>query len=76
MTKPTLVANANVFVSGDDDGAKLRARQLLRDLGWTDEAIVDLGGVGSAQVTEAFILLGPVMLKTYGMKPFAMAIAR
>ena len=76
MTRPAMLENANVFLSGNDEEAKQRVRQLLAGLGWADEAIQDLGGVASARAVEAFILLVPHMLKTYGMKPFAMAIAR
>lgn len=76
MVNPGLVAHANVFLSGNDDGAKAQVRGLLLDLGWRAEVIEDLGDIGSARAPEAFILLVPAMLKTYGMKPFAMAIAR
>lgn len=76
MTKPELVVGANAFLSGNDEDAKQQVRMLLTDLGWSAGAIQDLGGVESARAAEAFILLVPALLKTYGKKPFAMAIAR
>lgn len=76
MTNPGLVANAKAFLSGNDQAAKDGVRALLSSLGWDDSAIEDLGGIETARALEAFILLVPVMLQKYGMKPFAMAIAQ
>lgn len=76
MTNPELVAGANAFLSGNDEEAKQQVRTLLTNLGWRPDAIQDLGGVETARAPEAFILLVPALLKAYGMKPFAMAIAR
>jgi predicted dinucleotide-binding enzyme len=46
-----------VFLSGNDAGAKAQTAALLRDLGWSDGDIVDLGGVESARGPEHYILL-------------------
>jgi 8-hydroxy-5-deazaflavin:NADPH oxidoreductase len=54
---PSLASPATVFVSGDDQAAKAQVVQLLHDLGWTDEGIIDLGGVRTARGPEHYILL-------------------
>lgn len=46
------VAGATVFVSGDDTAAKDTVIAALRDLGWPDASILDLGGVETALATE------------------------
>jgi predicted dinucleotide-binding enzyme len=45
MTDPSGVPPSSVFVSGDDAAAKGIVTGLLRDFGWDDESIVDLGGL-------------------------------
>jgi 8-hydroxy-5-deazaflavin:NADPH oxidoreductase len=57
LAEPSLVAPSSVFLSGDDDAAKDVVRGLLHDLGWTDEGIIDLGGIDTARGPEAHILL-------------------
>lgn len=77
MAKPGLLKSpATVFLSGDDKDAKAAARALLRDLGWLDDSILDLGGLDSARGTEALILLAPYLLRSQGLIPFALTAAR
>lgn len=57
MTDPRRIGPSTVFLSGNDVGAKLEARGLLRDLGWSDDVVVDLGGVESARGPEHYVLL-------------------
>ncbi|SCK50497.1 hypothetical protein H181DRAFT_04579 [Streptomyces sp. WMMB 714] len=47
----------SVFLSGDDAGAKTTAGRLLNDLGWPDEAQLDLGGIATARGQEHYALL-------------------
>jgi 8-hydroxy-5-deazaflavin:NADPH oxidoreductase len=54
---PSLIGPATVFLSGDDDGAKSIVRGLLHDLGWTEDGIIDLGGVETARGPENYIVL-------------------
>jgi 8-hydroxy-5-deazaflavin:NADPH oxidoreductase len=54
---PSLVAVATVFLSGDDDAAKAQVRDLLHDLGWKDDGIIDLGGIQTARGPENYIVL-------------------
>ena len=77
MTKPASMSTApTAFLSGDDEGAKARVGSLLQDLGWNPSWLEDLGGIASAQGTEAFILLVPHVLKARGFVPFSIALAR
>jgi predicted dinucleotide-binding enzyme len=54
---PSLVGPATVFLSGDDDAAKAQVRDLLHDLGWKDDGIIDLGGIQTARGPENYIVL-------------------
>jgi predicted dinucleotide-binding enzyme len=54
---PSLTGPATVFLSGDDDAAKAEVAGLLHDLGWSQETIIDLGGIATARGPEHYILL-------------------
>ena len=54
---PSLVGPAAVFLSGDDDAAKAQVKDLLHDLGWKDDGIIDLGGIQTARGPENYIVL-------------------
>ena len=56
MVEPSLVSGEHdVFLSGDDAGAKERVAELLRSFGWRN--IVDLGGIRTARGVEMFLAL-------------------
>lgn len=75
MAAPSSLAHpATVFISGDDAGAKAETSALLRDLGWGDEQILDLGDIRSARGPESVILLVPDVMRSRGFAPFAVAI--
>jgi 8-hydroxy-5-deazaflavin:NADPH oxidoreductase len=64
MVDPARVpGDHDVFVSGDDAGAKAQARELLESFGWRPESIVDLGDITTARGAEAYLLL---WLRLYG----------
>lgn len=53
MVDPSIVPGDHVvFLSGDDDGAKARVRELLSLLGWREPQMIDLGGIDTAVMTE------------------------
>ena len=54
---PSLTGPATIFVSGDDHDAKAEVVGLLHDLGWTDDGIIDLGGVQTARGPESYVIL-------------------
>ncbi|MFI0986136.1 NADPH-dependent F420 reductase [Streptomyces exfoliatus] len=53
----SLEGPGTVFLSGDDTAAKKTVRGLLADLGWSDDALLDLGGIATARGQENFALL-------------------
>jgi 8-hydroxy-5-deazaflavin:NADPH oxidoreductase len=58
MVEPSKVPGEhNVFVCGNDEGAKAGVAELLSSFGWPAERIVDLGEISAARRTEAYLLL-------------------
>lgn len=55
-----------VFVCGDDDGAKQQVVGLLSSFGWPSERIVDLGDLFAARGLEAYLLLWLRLRATFG----------
>ncbi len=70
MTDPSVVPPSSVFVSGDDAAAKGTVTGLLRDLGWDNESIVDLGGIASARGTEHYFLMFAALMQALGTPRF------
>ena len=57
MVAPELVpGDHTVFLSGDDADAKAVVTGLLRDFGWRDPQILDLGDLKTARATEQFVV--------------------
>lgn len=77
MANPALLSTAaSIFLSGNDKDAKAVTRELLHDLGWSDASIEDLGGIDSARGTEALLLIVPYLIRSRGLTPFALTVAR
>jgi predicted dinucleotide-binding enzyme len=58
MARPDLVPGDHVvFLSGDDAEAKATTAALLRDIGWRDPQILDLGGISTSRATEQWVIL-------------------
>ncbi|HEX6523314.1 MAG TPA: NAD(P)-binding domain-containing protein [Streptosporangiaceae bacterium] len=66
LANPASLGPASVFVSGDDPGAKAVVAALLRDLGWTDDGIIDLGPLSSARAAEHFFLMFAALMQVRG----------
>lgn len=77
MTNPTSLSSpVTAFLSGDDTAAKRVVAELLGDLGWPSDWILDLGGIDTAQAPEAFVLLVPrVFAARGGVVPFGLSIS-
>jgi 8-hydroxy-5-deazaflavin:NADPH oxidoreductase len=68
MVDPSLVPGDHVvFLSGNDDGAKERVRELLRDFGWRDEQVLDIGGIDSAGAVE---MMMPIWMRVMMARGF------
>jgi hypothetical protein len=64
MTDPGRVpGDHNVFICGNDDGAKSEVTTLLESFGWPGESILDLGDITAARGTEMYL---PLWLRLYG----------
>lgn len=64
----------NVFLSGNDAGAKAEVRNLLQRFGWPDDAIIDLGDVASARGTEMFLALWLRLMLSRGNADFNVSV--
>ena len=65
MVEPSRIpGHHNVFLSGDDEGAKARTAELLQSFGWAPAQITDLGDLSSARATE---LLMPLWLRLHSV---------
>lgn len=68
------IPGTHVFLSGDDDEAKATARSLLRDLGWLDDQVIDLGDVSTARGPEMWLPLWVRLMQAQGTAEFNLAI--
>lgn len=66
----------NVFVAGDDADAKETVKTLLREIGWKDAGITDLGGLRAARGTEMFLPLWLSLMQAGGSGDFNIRIVR
>jgi predicted dinucleotide-binding enzyme len=64
MTDPATLPASSVFVSGDDPGAKATVTGLLKDFGWPDGSIIDLGGIQSARGPEHYFLMFAALMQS------------
>jgi predicted dinucleotide-binding enzyme len=76
LTEPAALPPSSVFVSGDDTDAKATVTSLLTDLGWTDDAIVDLGGIRSARGPEHYFLMFAALMQTLGNPAFNIRLVK
>lgn len=58
----SLKGDHDIFLCGNDEGAKEAVKSLLRDFGW--KSIIDLGDIRYARATEQLL---PLWLRLYGM---------
>ena len=58
MVDPARVPGEHdIFISGNDEGAKAQVCELLGSFGWPAERIVDLGDITGARGAEMYLLL-------------------
>lgn len=70
MVNPMMLNNGDHtnFICGNDQQAKDTVKQLLKDMGWKDENILDLGDITAARGTESYL---PTWLRVMGAKQSA-----
>lgn len=77
MVDPSRVPGAhNVFVCGNDEGAKTGVRALLEEVGWPPDAIVDLGDITAARGTEMYLALWLRLMGVLGGVDFNVEVRR
>jgi predicted dinucleotide-binding enzyme len=58
MVQPSTVpGDHDVFMAGDDSTAKDVVRSILREFGWPDASVWDLGDLSSARALETYLFL-------------------
>lgn len=75
MVEPSRVPGPhNVFVCGDDPAAKAQVKELLGEFGWSDEQILDLGGLSAARQAEPLVMLWVTLAGVLNTMDFNYAI--
>ena len=77
MANPQLVANGNhdIFISGNDAGAKSKVAEIVRDwFGW--KSVIDLGDITTARATEMLLPLWVALMGKYQSPNFNFKIVR
>ncbi|NWG29804.1 MAG: NAD(P)-binding domain-containing protein [Ignavibacteriaceae bacterium] len=64
MINPSLLpGDHNLFICGNDEAAKSTVVNLLKELGWKEKNILDMGDITNARATE---MLLPIWVRLYG----------
>jgi len=65
MVNPSLVpGDHNVFMNGNDAGAKETVKKILESFGWKSSNIFDMGGISTARGTEQLL---PIWVRLMGL---------
>ena len=77
MVDPSRVPGEHdLFMCGDDDGAKAQVRELAESFGWPSERIVDLGGIDGARAQEMYLPLWLRLFMTFGTRDLNIRVVR
>jgi 8-hydroxy-5-deazaflavin:NADPH oxidoreductase len=65
MVNPGMIngGDHSTFICGNDEGAKARTKELLKEFGWQEKNILDLGDLTAARGMEMYL---PLWLRIYG----------
>ena len=66
MVNPGMLDGGNHinYISGNDDNAKARVKDLLKEFGWKEENLIDLGDITAARGTESIL---PIWVRLMGV---------
>ncbi|MBY8338703.1 NAD(P)-binding domain-containing protein [Streptomyces spinosirectus] len=71
MVAPSLVPGEHqIFVCGEDAGAKEQVTGMLGEFGWPAHRVLDLGGIASSRGVEMFLPLWLDLMRTLGKTHF------
>jgi 8-hydroxy-5-deazaflavin:NADPH oxidoreductase len=77
MVEPGRVTGEHdLFVCGNDEGAKGEVTDLLDSLGWPTEAVRDLGDISAARATEGYLPLWLRLMGALGTADFNIRVVR
>ena len=77
MVDPARVPGEHdAFLSGNDEGAKAQAREVLQSFGWPESSIVDLGEISTARGSEGHLLLWLRLWGVLGTGDFNIKVVR
>jgi 8-hydroxy-5-deazaflavin:NADPH oxidoreductase len=77
MVNPAIVpGDHDVFVSGNDEGAKTKAKEILQSFGWTNSNIIDLGDITTARGTEQLLPIWVRLMKSMNTPMFNFKIVK
>jgi predicted dinucleotide-binding enzyme len=78
MVNPGMIGGGNHlnYISGNDDEAKSEVKKLVKELGWKDENIIDLGDLSAARATESYLLLWVRLMGTLNSGAFNFRIVK
>lgn len=78
MVDPMIVNDGdhNVFICGNDAGAKNTVTDLLRSFGWLDDNIIDLGDISNSRGTEQVLPLWVRLMGVVGNAMFQFKVVK
>jgi predicted dinucleotide-binding enzyme len=77
MVNPTLIKGDHInYISGNDSDAKEKVKNLIRQFGWKDENIIDLGDISAARAQESVLLIWARLWTIMKTGAFNFTIAR
>lgn len=76
MNPSILPGEHNVFVSGNDSGAKKEVINLLTSVGWKKSNIIDLGDISTARGTEMILAIWVRLMGVLGTAEFNFNIVK
>lgn len=77
MVDPALVPGGHqVFVCGEDAGAKEQVTALLGEFGWPADRVLDLGGIRAARAVEMWLPLWAGLMRKFGHAEFNLELRR
>jgi len=77
MTNPSAVTgNHNLFICGNDQGAKADVMDVFAAIGWEEDQVLDLGDITGARAMEMMVPMVMRVWQTTGNPIFNFAVAR
>ena len=70
------IPDTNIFVCGNEDGAKAQVGELLQSFGWPADAIIDLGDISNARGTEMYLPLWIRLMGALGTAHFNITVVK